>query len=171
MNMLILLNWLFIYWGLMFEYSMIMIDYLRGLGNSPSEVIILVETSLGILLWLFHFFFFAWWRLVMQMLAVFQFMFDVMILSEVSMSLFLMVFNRFNLLMNVQLMMILELIMIVLLFFFLVLCMWVFLVAFLLMNLLGDINQMRGKQDIRVLLAKGIMAVIVGKGVNIGHWL
>jgi hypothetical protein len=36
---------------------MIMIDYLRGLGNSPSEVIILVETSLGILL--FHFFFFA----------------------------------------------------------------------------------------------------------------
>lgn len=59
----------------------------------------------------------------MQMLAVFQFMFDVMILSEVSMSLLLMVFRRFNLLMNVQLMMILELIMIVLLFFFLLLCM------------------------------------------------
>jgi hypothetical protein len=38
---------------------MVMIDYLRGLGNSPSEVIILVETSLGILLLLFHFFFFA----------------------------------------------------------------------------------------------------------------
>jgi hypothetical protein len=59
----------------------------------------------------------------MQMLAVFQFMFDVMILSEVSISLFLMVFRRFYLLMNVQLMMILELIMIVLLFFFLLLCM------------------------------------------------
>lgn len=89
----------------------------------------------------------------MQMLAVFQFMFDVMILSEVSMSLLLMVFRRFNLLMNVQLMMILELIMIVLLFFFLLLCMWVFLVAFLLMDLLGDIDQMRSKQDFWVLVA------------------
>ena len=63
MNVLILLNWLFIHWGLMLEYSVIMIDYLRWLGNNRSKVIILVETFLGILL--FHFFFFAWWRLVM----------------------------------------------------------------------------------------------------------
>jgi hypothetical protein len=37
------------------------------------------------------------------------------------------------------------------------------------MDLLGDINQMRGKQDFGVLVAQDIMAVIVGKGVNRCH--
>ena len=91
-----------------------------------------------------------------------------MILSELSVSLFLMIkwLWRFNLLMNMwlQLMILLLLLHILLVWIF-------FLFTFLLMNLLCDINQMGGKQDFRVLIAQGVMTAIMGERVDSGHWL
>jgi hypothetical protein len=106
----------------------------------------------------------------MQVLAVFLFMFDVMVLSEVSVSLFLVVFRRLLLIMAV--LMIMQIVSLLLfLLRILMVTTGVFLLAFMLMNLLSDINQVRGKQHFGVFITQGIMAVIVWQRANMGHGL